>query len=139
MNEAIKNLMSAMHRAMENRPKVGGFPYLAECLRSAGVAKNVWNLPSCQSLYLTEKGQVVIQGSPIINGSSEVPPFDKDALIQALRTNQAGESTFPEFLLATWKAGIIRYEVDFSKRVVSYYGCFEKTEVYVEVYPAVKI
>jgi len=33
MSEAIKALQAAMQRAIEIRPKVGGFPYLAETLR----------------------------------------------------------------------------------------------------------
>lgn len=37
---------------------VGGFPYLAEILRlrRAGVTRNVWFLPACESLYLTDAG-----------------------------------------------------------------------------------
>jgi uncharacterized protein YbcV (DUF1398 family) len=79
----------------------------------------------------------VVQGEPLVNGFADVPPFDQAALITALRTDQAGESTFPEFLAATWKAGVIRYDVDLIERTVAYYGCNE--EVYVEVYPAVEL
>ena len=55
----------------------------------------------------------------------------------ALRTDQAGKSTFPEFLGACWRAGVVRYEVDFAARSVAYYGCGD--EVYTESYPAVEI
>lgn len=97
MSKAIENLEAAQRRAMAIRPKVGGFPYLAETLRRAGVTRNVWSLPACQSLYLTEYGPVVRQGTPLITGTVDVPRFDRDALIAALRTDQAGKSTFPEF------------------------------------------
>ena len=30
---------------MASRPKAGGFPYLAETLRRAGVTRNIWSLP----------------------------------------------------------------------------------------------
>src|SRR5487761_2085409 len=116
MSIAIENLKSAQQRAMAGRPKVGGFPYLAETLRRAGVTRNIWSLPSCQSLYLTEKGPVVVQGSPLVTGMADVPPFNRDALIAALRTDQAGNSTFPEFLMATWRAGVVKYDVDFAAR-----------------------
>lgn len=137
MSNAISNLQAAQQRAMAGRPKVGGFPYLAETLRRAGVIRNIWTLPACQSLYLTTDGPVVVQGTPLLTGFAEVPPFDQAALITALRNDQAGESTFPEFLAATWKAGVIRYDVDLIERTVAYYGCNE--EVYVEVYPAVEL
>lgn len=137
MSKAIENLKSAQQRAMAGRPKVGGFPYLAETLRKAGVTRNIWSLPACQSLYLTEQGAVVTQGTPLITGMEDVPPFDQDALITALRTDQAGESTFQEFLLCTWKAGVISYDVDFSERTVTYYG--SAGESYVESYPAAKL
>jgi uncharacterized protein YbcV (DUF1398 family) len=137
MSKAIENLQAAQQRAMAIRPKVGGFPYLAEALRQAGVTRNLWFLPSCQSLYLTEQGPVVTQGAPLLSGMADVPPFDREALIKALRTDQAGESTFPEFLAASWRAGVVRYDVDFAARTVAYSGC--KGEQYVESYPAVDI
>lgn len=137
MSKAIENLQAAQQRAMAIRPKVGGFPYLAEALRQAGVARNLWFLPACQSIFLTNDGPVATQGSPLVSGTADVPPFDREALIKALRTDQAGESTFPEFLMASWKAGVVRYDVDFAARTVAYYGC--NGEQYVEGYPAVDV
>jgi len=135
ISEAIDNLNTAMQRAMAGRPEVGGFPYLAETLRRAGVERNLWLLPACQSLYLTEHGPVVTIGTPLVKGTVDVPAFDCGALITALRTDQAGKSTFPEFL--AWQAGVIRYEVDFAARTVSYYG--SNGEEYVEEYPGVEL
>jgi uncharacterized protein YbcV (DUF1398 family) len=137
MSKATDNLQAAQQRAMAIRPKVGGFPYLAETLRRAGVTRNLWSLPACESLYLTELGAVVMQGTPLTSGVSDVPLFDRDALITALRTDQAGRSTFPEFLTACWRAGVVRYDVDFIARRVTYYGAHG--EEYVEDYPAVEI
>jgi uncharacterized protein YbcV (DUF1398 family) len=45
MSKAIENLEAAQKRALAIRPKVGGFPYLAETMRCAGVTRNVWSLP----------------------------------------------------------------------------------------------
>lgn len=137
MSKAIENLMAAQKQAMNLRPKVGGFPYLAEVLRQAGVTKNFWQLPSCQSLYLTQAGPVMMQGTPLFNGARDVPQFNQEALIQALRKDQAGQSTFPEFLQSTWDAGIVKYEVDFKRRVCIYFGC--NNEQYIEEYPAVEL
>jgi uncharacterized protein YbcV (DUF1398 family) len=137
MSTAIDNLQAAQKRAMAVRPKVGGFPYLAEVLRRAGVTKNLWFLPSCQSLYQTNEGPIVTQGTPLESGTVDVPAFDREALITALRIDQAGESAFPEFLAATWRAGVVRYDVDFAARTVAYYGC--NGEEYIEDYPAVDL
>lgn len=137
MSKAIENLQAAQQRAMAVRPKVGGFPYLAETLRRAGVTRNLWFLPACQSLYLTQDGPVVTQGTPLVSGTADVPPFNREALIAALRTDQAGNSTFPEFLAASWRAGVVRYDVDFAAQTVAYYGC--NGEEYVEAYPAIDI
>lgn len=137
MSAATENLQAAQARAMTGRPKVGGFPYLAETLRRAGVTRNLWFLPACQSIYLTKHGPVVTQGAPLISGTADVPRFDRDALLAALRTDQAGNSSFPEFLMATWRAGVVRYDVDFIARTCTYYGC--EDEHYVESYPAVSI
>ncbi|MFD4836496.1 DUF1398 domain-containing protein [Achromobacter sp. NPDC058515] len=134
MSKAIEHLRAAQQRAMTNRPKVGGFPYLADTLRRAGVTRNVWFLPACESLYLTQDGPVVMQGTPLVSGAADVPAFDELALAKALRTDQAGESTFAEFLEAAWRAGVIRYDVDLVNRTVTYYGCLD--EAYAEQYPA---
>lgn len=95
MSKAFENLEAAQKRAMAIRPKIGGFPYLVETLRRAGVTRNVWSLPSCQSLFLTSKGPVVMQGTPLVSAIADIPAFDREGLIKALRTDQAGESTFP--------------------------------------------
>jgi len=137
MSKAIENLQAAMERATAGRPKVGGFPYLAETLRRAGVVRNLWFLPACQSTYLTKEGPVVIQGTPLLLGPVDIAPFDEGALITALRTDQAGQITFPEFLEAAWRAGIVRYDVDFAARTVVYSGC--NGEEYIEAYPAVEV
>lgn len=127
-----------MAHAMEHRPKVGGFPFLAECLRKAGVRHNIWSLPAAQSVYMMDNGDSVInQGTPLITGMAEVPKFDQDALIQALRTDQAGESTFPEFLSAAWNAGVWGYDVDFEKHTVTYMGA--RGELYTESYPPIEV
>jgi uncharacterized protein YbcV (DUF1398 family) len=137
MSQAIEAVEGAMKRAAVIRPKVGGFPYLAECLRRAGVTRNVWSLPGCQSLFFTSHGPIVMQGVPLVSGTVDVPAFDREALIAALRTDQAGESTFPEFLHASWRAGVVRYDIDFAARTVAYFGCHG--DEYVEAYPAVAI
>ena len=117
--------------------KLEGSPILAATLLRAGVTHNTWVLPACQSLYSTKYGAVVTQSQPLISGSAEVPSFNSEALIRALRTDQAGDSTFPEFLSSTWKAGVVRYEVDLLAREVAYYGC--NGERYVESYPDMNV
>jgi uncharacterized protein YbcV (DUF1398 family) len=137
MSQAVENLIKAQQLAMSIRPKTGGFPYLAETLKRAGVTRNTWTLPSCQSIYHTQYGPVVNQSSPLVSTTTDIPPFDRDALIKALRIDQAGMSSFPEFLKAAWEAGVISYVVDFEKRLVTYYGAFN--ESYHEYYPAVEL
>jgi uncharacterized protein YbcV (DUF1398 family) len=137
LSKAIDNLYAAFERGMAARPKVGGFPYLAEALRQAGVTRNFWHLPSCESHFLTQLGPVVIEGQPLVTGMVDVPKFDEAALITALRTDQAGNSTFEEFLVATWKAGVVRYDVDFNARTVAYFGAHN--ERYIEAYPSVNL
>lgn len=109
MSKLIDKLTEAQKYAMSIRPKVDGFPVLAEALRQAEIKMNRWSLPSCQSVYIMKDGAVV----------------------------QQGRSSFPEFLMATWNAGVISYDADFVERKVTYYGA--NGESYAEAYPAVKL
>lgn len=128
----------AMGYAFANRPKVGGFPFLAECLRLAGVKKNIWTLPAGQSIYIMDDGSWLInQGVPVQTGLLEVSTFNQESLIEAIRADQAGGSTFPEFLAAAWRAGVVAYDVSFDERTVTYRGAYG--EVYTENYPFVEI
>lgn len=80
---------------------------------------------------------MVTVGAPLISEMGDAPAFDREALIKALRTDQAGNGTFPEFLAASWRAGVVGYDVDFKARTVTYVGC--NGEQYVEAYPAVDV
>ncbi len=132
-----QKLDQALQFAFSQRPEVGGFPFLAECLRQAGVKKNVWSLPSAQSMYVMDGESLVQQGTPLVTGLVEVPKFNKESLIAALRTDQSGNSTFPEFLMASWQAGVVEYVVDFTLRTVIYRGVHG--ESYEESYDAVSV
>jgi uncharacterized protein YbcV (DUF1398 family) len=67
MSAATENLAAAHQHALAVRPKVGGFPVLAEVLRVAGVCRNEWILPAAQSTYLTDTGAVVQQGPTLVD------------------------------------------------------------------------
>ncbi|TCB68605.1 DUF1398 family protein [Acinetobacter sp. ANC 4178] len=137
MSAAIEIVENAIQKGMNLRPQIGGFPYLAEALREAGVTLNEWILPSCQSLYQTNKGSVIFPNPPLITTATDIPTFNQDLLIHALRADQTGQTTFPEFLQAIWAAGVIRYTVNLEARHVIYYGSLG--ESYTEAYPAVTL
>jgi uncharacterized protein YbcV (DUF1398 family) len=88
-------------------------------------------------VYLTDAGAVVEPSTPLISAISEVPAFDREAVIVALQADQSGQTTFPEFLTAVWSTGVTGYVVDLEQRTVTYRGIDNAT--YVERYPAVEI
>ncbi|MEU6299560.1 DUF1398 family protein [Streptomyces erythrochromogenes] len=135
--DAISHLQAALERGAAVRPKVGGFPHLAESLREAGVSHCRMAVPSNAFLYLTGHGNVVVQGEPLVTGFAVAPPFDRAGLIAALRADQAGETTFPEFVRGCWNAGVVWYDVDTAARTCTYYGA--DGESYTEDYPAVAL
>ena len=84
------------------RPKVGGFPYLAEALRAAGFDTVRCAVPTHTMIYSGPAGAAVQQRPAIVQQPLErVPDWDEAALVTAIRTDQAGNSTFPEFLDAS--------------------------------------
>ncbi|OPF75402.1 DUF1398 domain-containing protein [Streptomyces antioxidans] len=135
--DAIDHLRAALERGEAARPKAGGFPYLAESLRRAGVTHCRMAVPANAFLYLTEHGDVVVQGEPLATGFALAPRFDEAALIAALRSDQAGETTFPEFIRGCWDAGIVWYDVDTEARTCTYYGT--GGDSYTEDYPPVTL
>jgi uncharacterized protein YbcV (DUF1398 family) len=137
MSTLTDSVQSAQRKAARIRPKVGGFPVLAEVLRQAGIHRHERTLPAGQSVYVTDRGVVVEPAVSLVSEMSEVPAFDRDALVGAIRADQAGETGFPEFLAAICAAGVTGYVADFDRRTVSYRGIDNAT--YVESYPAVEI
>ncbi|MFG2415521.1 DUF1398 family protein [Streptomyces goshikiensis] len=135
--DAIGQLRAALERGAAVRPQVGGFPYLAESLRQAGVTRCRMAVPANAFLYLTDHGDVVVQDEPLVTGFATAPPFDRAALVEALRADQAGRTTFPEFVRGRWDAGIAWYDVDTTARTCTYYGT--AGDSYTEDYPAVTL
>jgi uncharacterized protein YbcV (DUF1398 family) len=135
MKSTKERIADAYQWAMANRPKVGGFPYLAEALRQAGVMRYVYTLPSGQCIFFAHDGKVATQADVVAQGMLEVPVFNQDAFIQILRKSQDGDMTFPEFLKGSWETGVVQYEADLLARKVSYFGV--AGESYVEDYPEV--
>lgn len=84
-----------------------------------------------------EKDVIVLQETPLKIMTESVPSFEKTLLIAAIRADQTGKSTFPEFLEALWKSGIVQYEVDFFAHTVTYHGA--RRETYQESYPKVSV
>ena len=90
VSKAIETLQAAQERAIAGRPKVGGFPYPGRDPSASGrEAKCV--VPAIPQPVLTNEGSMVTQGARLVSGSVDVPAFDRDALIRALRKDQAGE------------------------------------------------
>lgn len=127
----------AMLKSEKNRPESIGFPYLAECLREEGFIKNIWYLPSGDSFYLSKDDSLVIPGKSLIEEVTASPYFSKEKLINSLRADQAGQTTFLEFLLNIWESGVVKYEVNFNEHYVVYFGI--RGEQYKEHYPEVEI
>nr|WP_261567738.1 DUF1398 family protein [Frankia gtarii] len=103
--DVTRMLAEAQRLAARVRPEVGGFPYLAEVLRTAGFDTYRCTVP---------------------------------AVIAAIRADQAGHTSFPEFLNACWRAGVTDYEVDLRARTCTYHGVATGDQ-YVEAYPAITL
>ena len=88
-------------------------------------------------MYVTDTGAVVEPASSLVSVINAVPAFDRDAVIDAIRADRTGRSTFPQFLTAVWSAGVTGYVVDLDQRTMTDRGTNDAT--YVESYPAVEI
>lgn len=137
MSDIIGSITAAQERGMSVRPRVGGFPFLAESLRQAGVREYQFDVPSASAVLVTDAGTVLQPGTALRSQMTVVPPFDRDAVRESLRADQAGETTFPEFVESTFRAGVVRYTVDLDERTCTYLGV--RGESYIEHYPVVEL
>jgi len=137
MTTIIESLDAAAAYGAAVRPRINGFPYLAEALRAAGVTKYFFDIPSSTAIYATDEGDVLRPGRLIRTERSIIPPFDPDRLVAAIRTDQRGESTFSDFVEESFLSGVIRYEVDTTAHTCTYIGTHG--ESHVEEYPAVHL
>jgi uncharacterized protein YbcV (DUF1398 family) len=137
VSNVVETITSAQARAAEIKPKVGGFPYLAEVLRQAGVSRCYFTVPSMTALYVTSDGNAIQQGKPILTDMVEVPGFNQPNLVAAIAVDKAGDCTYPEFIEAIWRAGVTGYEIDFAARSCTYFGV--AGDRYLESYEQVEI
>jgi uncharacterized protein YbcV (DUF1398 family) len=133
MSAPTDTVREALVQGAAIRPRVGGFPYLAECLRRAEVRHVDVALPTASAVYVLPTGVVLKQGAEL----EVVAPFDEAALIAAIRADQAGQTTYEQFVASSWAAGVVAYQVDLDVRTCTYRGA--RGEQYVEHYPAVAL
>jgi uncharacterized protein YbcV (DUF1398 family) len=62
-------------------------------------------------------------------GNKVGPPIKTGYLVSVPRSSRS--------FAASWRAGVVRYDVDFTARTVAYYGC--NGEEYIEAYPTVEV
>jgi uncharacterized protein YbcV (DUF1398 family) len=132
--ELIEILRQAQQGAVAARPAVSGFPVFAEVLRAAGVTAIETSIATAGSIYHLLGGAVAESFEPIAAPVAVVPDWDQAAVIAAIQIDQAGQSTFPEFLRDSWAAGVISFRVDLNARTCTYFGVGNTS--YVEIYPA---
>jgi uncharacterized protein YbcV (DUF1398 family) len=137
MTDLTRAVSTAQTRALAVRPVVGGFPYLAEVLRQAGIRTVRCVVPSRTTTYVFAEGAVIDQANPQVDALAPVPAFDRDALIAAIRADQAGLTTYPTFMADIWNAGVVDYEIDLRRRTCSYHST--DGQAYVEHYPPVAL
>ncbi len=133
----IETVQQAQRRGTAARPPVNGFPYYAEALRAAGISAVETSIATGGSVYHLADGAVAESFDPIVAPVSAVPKWDETELIAAIRADQAGRSSFPEFLGAAWEAGVIHFRVDLANRTCTYFGVAGNH--YIEEYPAVAV
>lgn len=137
MNELVETIRRALAHGARSRPVVGGFPFLAEALRRAGVERIHCFLPTLATVYVTARGEAVLPGTALVHDAAVIARFDRDALVAALRADQEGKTTYPEFAAAAWRAGVLGYDVDLAARTCTYRSA--RGESYVESYRSVEI
>jgi uncharacterized protein YbcV (DUF1398 family) len=133
MSSPIDTVRDALAHGAAIRPRVGGFPYFAESLRRAGVRHVDVTLPTASTVYVLPDTGVLKRGATL----ETVAPFDDVALIAAIRSDQAGETTYEQFVASSWAAGVVGYQVDLDVRTCTYLGALGAQ--YVERYPAVAL
>jgi uncharacterized protein YbcV (DUF1398 family) len=128
-------LQQAQQRAAAARPKVNGFPHYAETLRIAGITAIETSIATGGTVYHLSGGAVAESFGPIVEFAEVVPAWDEASLVAAIRADQAGRTSFPEFLRSSWNAGVIHFRVGLNERTCTYFGT--ASNHYVEKYPAV--
>lgn len=91
----IIEAIDAAARGAAARAKIGGFPYVAESLRAAGVTKYLFDVPSTTVVYVTDEGAVLRPGQVIRTEQTVVHSFDSDGLVAAIRIDQRGAEHLP--------------------------------------------
>jgi hypothetical protein len=122
---------------MAIRPKVGGFPYLAETLRLAGVTRKPLVSARVPELIVDRVWAGSDGWSPLGVRYRGCAGFQSRRADCGASDRRAGTARSPSFWPHCGTPGSFAYDVDFAARTVGYFGC--NGEEYIEPYPAVDL
>jgi uncharacterized protein YbcV (DUF1398 family) len=132
MREEIRNMIDEKLR--EGFDGKGSFPESVKKLMDADVERYHADLARLEVTYYAKDGSSYQTKMPTDHTYPIGDVFCEESLVDALRTVQRGEITYPEFLKRAARAGTVSYTVYITGRQVPYFG--KKGEMYVEYFPA---
>ncbi|HEY1765353.1 MAG TPA: nuclear transport factor 2 family protein [Opitutaceae bacterium] len=112
------------------------FPQVVRALGEAGAERYLSDLTLRETTYHAADGSHHRVAWPKGEALAVADPFDPDAIGAALRSAQAGEIAYPEFLRRIAGAGVVAYTVHLKGRQALYLG--RQGNVYVEPFPPVE-
>src|SRR5262245_22840993 len=98
------------------------FPRTFEALKAAGVASYRFDVPSCETLFRDPQGSAVAEGIASAPRVEVAPALDPAAVAAAIRRHITEQTPFLDFRGEAARAGVLFWEVDMSRRTVTYCG-----------------
>lgn len=99
------------------------YPELVKALIAAGVGSYTVDVPSGARLYRFNGGEHILHNDAII-GQSVAEKFSEEKTVQAIRENQQGKTSYPQFMEGIAAAGVRFYEATLNgdRKRVTYIG-----------------
>jgi uncharacterized protein YbcV (DUF1398 family) len=112
----LQEQIQACYKASKN------YPELVRALINTGVLSYTVDTATTSILYRFAGGVTVLHAGEAVRAINET--FSGEQTVDAIRTNQQGKSTYPEFMTAIAKAGVRFYEatLEGERKRVDYIG-----------------
>jgi uncharacterized protein YbcV (DUF1398 family) len=134
MEVKMKNQDEILKLSTVSKNEKWSYPKTFEKLRELGIAYYDVNLLAKEIVYHNKDESFKEKDIPSFQNLPSVGQFDEQAIKEAIKRHQKGETSYAEVMRELMQVGVTHYRVDMHARTCTYFGK-NSNEIHIEHVP----